>query len=452
VVNVTFDITILKTLKQQNYNVVFADPSNNSGCFQSATNAWWNNLAVWQPVFDLSNAAYNTVPNVNYSQIMGKYPIPDQGVDLSNTLIILGDVYANNTFVVEPQLGVDGLSSDYAVTITIPDGSYSFVTLKQIINQQFATAIVTNMDTGTIETLCAGSFLNTSGVNVAESRAFFRLNINKIFHASDYVLVFYDPFSFSTCISGKSTLQNVSWDTTLGWILGFRNYTDYPLYLLLNGSTVGNVVLTIQGDTAVSVNIYNYFMITLDDYNQNHMNDGLVTTTQQENDLPLPSYANRALLKCNPTSPGQRLVPNTNTDSASSSQDVTNIHRNLTQNQLYSAQAVIDQTTNNVFNATQNTQALALKQKKNTRYYSNGPFAQDVFALVPLKTSGQQANTVYVDYSGTLQNQDRLYFGPVNIHRMTVSLINDRGEVVDLNEANWSFSILCEQLYQQQKT
>jgi len=387
---------------------------------------------------------------VNYSQIIGKYPIPDQGTDLSNTLIILGDTYANNTFVVEPQLGVDGLARDYSVTITIPDGSYSFVTLKNIINQQLATATVTNPYTGTIENLCLGSFLNAS---VSINHSYFRLNINKIFNASDYALVFYDPFSFSTCISGKSTLQNVSWDTTLGWILGFRNYTDYPLYLLLNGGTgSGSLVLTIQGDTAVSVNIYNYFMITLDDYNQNHMNDGLVTTTQQENDLPLPSYANRALLKCNPTSSGQMLVPSTNTDSTSSSYDVINVRRNLTQNQLYSAQAVIDQTTNNVFNATQNSQAIALKQKKNTRYYSNGPFAQDVFALIPLKTAGMAPNTVYVDYSGTLQNQDRLYFGPVNIHRMTVSLINDRGEIVDLNGANWSFSILCEQLYQQQKT
>ena len=450
VVNVTFTVSVLKTMKQQNYNVVFADPSNNSGVFQSATNAWWKYLAVWQPIFDLSNAAYNTVANVNYSQIIGKYPIPDQGTDLSNTLIILGDTYANNTFMVEPQLGVDGLASDYSVTITIPDGSYSFVTLKNIINQQLATATNTNADTGTIETLCLGSFLNAS---VSINHSYFRLNINKIFNASDYSLVFYDPFSFSTCISGKSTLQNVSWDTTLGWILGFRNYTDYPLYLLLKGATsLGSSVFAIQGDTAVSVNIYNYFMITLDDYNQNHMNDGLVTTTQQENDLPLPSYANRALLKCNPTSPGQMLVPSTNTDSTSSSYDVINLRRNLTQNQLYSAQAVIDQTTNNVFNATQNSQAIALKQKKNTRYYSNGPFAQDVFALIPLKTAGMAPNTVYVDYSGTLQNQDRLYFGPVNIHRMTVSLINDRGEIVDLNGANWSFSILCEQLYQQQKT
>jgi photosystem II stability/assembly factor-like uncharacterized protein len=453
-VNVTFNVAMLKTLVQQNYNVVFADPSNNSGVFQSPTNAWWNYLAVWQPVFDLSNAAYNPTPNVNYSQIVGIYPIPDQaiGVNGSNILVISDAQYANSTFVVQPQSGVDGLTGDYAVTIKVPDGSYTLSTLKRAINQQFATATVTNPVTGTTELLCLGSVLDTSMSSLTTSLTYFRLNINHVFHASDYALVFYDPFSFSTVISGKNTLQNVSWDTTMGWILGFRNYTDYPLFLLLNGSTDGAKVLTIQGDTAVSVNIYNYFMITLDDYNQNHLNDGLVTTTQQEQDLPLPSYANRACLTCNPTNPGQMLIPTTNTDSTASSFDVTNARRNLTQNQVYSAQAVIDQTTNNVFNPQQNNQAVALKQKKNTRYYSNGPFAQDVFALVPLKTSGQQSNTVYVDYSGTLQNQERLYFGPVNIHRMTVSLINDRGEVVDLNGANWSFSILCEQLYQQQKT
>jgi len=35
---------------------------------------------------------------------------------------------------------------------------------------------------------------------------------------------------------------------------------------------------------------------------------------------------------------------------------------------------------------------------------------------------------------------------------MTVSLVNDRGEVVNLNGANWTFSLICEQLYQQKKT
>jgi hypothetical protein len=69
-----------------------------------------------------------------------------------------------------------------------------------------------------------------------------------------------------------------------------------------------------------------------------------------------------------------------------------------------------------------------------------------------MKIAGLDNNDVYVDYGGTLQNQERTYFGPVNIHRMTVKLINDKGEVVDLNGANWSFSFICEQLYQQKKT
>jgi hypothetical protein len=57
-----------------------------------------------------------------------------------------------------------------------------------------------------------------------------------------------------------------------------------------------------------------------------------------------------------------------------------------------------------------------------------------------------------VEFGGTLQQQERLYFGPVNIRRMNITLLNDHGEVVDLNGANWSFSFICEQLYQQSKT
>jgi hypothetical protein len=208
-------------------------------------------------------------------------------------------------------------------------------------------------------------------------------------------------------------------------------------------------IITLQGDTAVSVNIYNYFLITLDDFNQNHLNDGLVTTSQTETDIPLPSYANRTLLKCDPTT--QNLtVSNIDTKSTITDQNVTNVPRNLTQKQMYAAQEIVNSMQSAKAAATVATPDKILKQ--NAKYYSNGPFAPDVFAIVPLKLAGQQNNTVYVDYSGTLQNQERVYFGPVNIHRMTVSLVNDRGEVVNLNGANWTFSLICEQLYQQKKT
>jgi hypothetical protein len=49
-----------------------------------------------------------------------------------------------------------------------------------------------------------------------------------------------------------------------------------------------------------------------------------------------------------------------------------------------------------------------------------------------------------MEFGGTLQNQSRKYFGPVNIKKLSVKLMNDRGDVIDLNGTNWSFTLICE--------
>jgi len=53
-----------------------------------------------------------------------------------------------------------------------------------------------------------------------------------------------------------------------------------------------------------------------------------------------------------------------------------------------------------------------------------------------------------IDYSPTLQSNKRNYFGPVNIERMRVRLFDDRGNLVNLNDNDWSFTLLVNQLYQ----
>jgi hypothetical protein len=85
----------------------------------------------------------------------------------------------------------------------------------------------------------------------------------------------------------------------------------------------------------------------------------------------------------------------------------------------------------------------------NGKSYGSGPFAEDVFGFIPMKTAGLAPGAVYVDYGGTLQNQERSYFGPVNIYKLGVKLMSNRGDIIDLNGSNWSFSFLVEQLYQQ---
>ena len=79
--------------------------------------------------------------------------------------------------------------------------------------------------------------------------------------------------------------------------------------------------------------------------------------------------------------------------------------------------------------------------------YSTPPFLKDMFAFIPLKLTGISAGQNYMEAGGMLQDNDRKYFGPVNIHKLNIQLMNDHGEVINLNGANWSFSMVCDYLY-----
>lgn len=59
-----------------------------------------------------------------------------------------------------------------------------------------------------------------------------RLNLNKTFTSKDFKLVFYDAISFSYCgvgTTGGRSIRTVTWDSTLGWLLGYHSYTEYVL-------------------------------------------------------------------------------------------------------------------------------------------------------------------------------------------------------------------------------
>jgi hypothetical protein len=87
-----------------------------------------------------------------------------------------------------------------------------------------------------------------------------------------------------------------------------------------------------------------------------------------------------------------------------------------------------------------------ISQQNPSKQYSPGPFIKDLFGIIPYKPPSAPGD-YYTEFGGTLQNQERLYFGPVNIRKMTIQLLTDRGTLLDLNGSNWSFSFICEQLY-----
>jgi hypothetical protein len=90
------------------------------------------------------------------------------------------------------------------------------------------------------------------------------------------------------------------------------------------------------------------------------------------------------------------------------------------------------------------------KNKNNlTNYLAKAPTSSDILAIVPVKTStGVPTGSLLVDFSGSLQDSARVYFGPVNIDRMAVKLLDDKGNVLNLNGNDWCFTLICECLYQ----
>lgn len=416
-------------LTQNDYTLYFVDTFadmskfDTSYCFIDPNNSWGNYLNYYsgtdisrnnvQPYpYHLNDPKISKSDNIKgtYAEIIGQEPTIDSFYSLSN------DASSNHIYI-EPVNDENGGEELYTSTSIIDidlNGSknYGYNNLLNIINTQINTHdILTNTNFSSI----------SKDGNIKTK---LRFNINNTYKTGDYVLAFYDPYYFTTCVFNR-TVQNTTWDATLGWILGYRNLTQYNLSEITGIKSNPNII-TLTGDTVVNVNLYNYFMIVLDDYNQNHLNDGLVTTSKRDTNTSLPSYANKAMFKCD-----------TDGNTITTTIDATG-EKNLTQKQIYAAQEIINANNNQENNITKS-------------YFSSGPFTNDLFAVIPLKVSGIPNNGTYVDYGGSLQNQERVYFGPVNINRMNIKLINDRGEIVDLNNNDWSFSLICEQLYQQKK-
>jgi hypothetical protein len=397
----TLDIKINKYLTQDNYKLILYDPISNGYPTQ---NSWYKNLKLT----DLSYSLVNYKITNAYSKISGNDILSGYTYTIKEpTKITLKGV--------NPGVATSSGKNDVTITIPAAPGPNYTYTLQQIyekINTGFAENLITN-----------GSSISTFPIG-EKNYVNIRLNINKTYTEKDYRLVFYDPFSFAKCTSGVSVTRNATWDSTLGWILGFRQKTEYDLSLrdnelIVDNATTGGTDIT--GDTTVSTNLYNYFLIILNDYTQSHLNDGLVTLTPQQTSISLPSYANRTTFQCDVN--GKKTFTGA----------LSNIPgNNSTQNQILSV----------------NTTVNGNENKPKT--YSKGPFVQDIFGLIPIK-SGINGST-YVEFGGTLQNQERTYFGPVNLKRMNIQLITDRGDPVDLNGQNWSFSFICEQLYEQTST
>lgn len=424
-IDISLNLNCYYYLAEQNYDVSFI----NIPYPISSQNNVWNPFNVYSR-YDLSrNIA------AGYADIVGYAPVEDS---VTQSIILYDNSNNSLTF---STTGTTAPSE--TITITIPPGTYTTIPLYAAIN----TALSSNPRT-------YGSYIQPFVINNQEY-SYLWVNINRIFTTQNYILDFYNPVNFVSCYSGATSVQNTTWDSTIGWMLGFRDYTQYILTpanqtVITNNSVTStyylqsssgsysitqtitnqqttNTIVQLTGDTSLSTHLYNYFLISLDDYIQNHLNDGLVTITRSQTAIQIPDYSYSTTLSADPANMMVLNGSNNTCQIVATSTSQSNSD-NVTENQLYAQNQAI------------------VSQQPTTKEYSPGPFIKDLFGIVPIKAPTNTGD-IYTEFGGTLQNQERLYFGPVNIRKMSIQLLTDRGTIVDLNNSNWSFSFVCEQLY-----
>jgi hypothetical protein len=249
------------------------------------------------------------------------------------------------------------------------------------------------------------------------------------------VITFFDVTSDLSCNSQCASTMAVN--QSLGWVLGYR----VPVENIKRGGNPAIAIPELYGPK--------YFILVIDDLNQNHINNGLIGITETSKVLKLPSYYSPDLpyicVPANPTGSnvyansarlandedaGTLIMDKLNTTYTASPRVLPSAPRTLTQSQLYSINEII---------------------KNNERTYNyklKAPVVSDTFAILPIKLGSMKIGDVNVEFGGSMQDNKRIYFGPVNISRLRIKLLDDRGNIVNLNGCDWCVTIISENLYQ----
>ena len=233
-------------------------------------------------------------------------------------------------------------------------------------------------------------------------------------------------------------------DHNLGWLLGFRQ----PRYPMVAGGEMNRYA----SEGCVNTFGTRYLLLKVNDFQSNRVTGGMVSLTDNQEKFKLPSYYRKIKASTPFCSTDENGVPNpqTNTDPSGAilqrpnSGGVETFVRSCrkgTQN----PNSIIDGS-NNITNAQKYTAqqiVISRKNKSQNRYFA--PTDTDILLRFPVDKNSDRRRPIIYGNDGT---QTRTYFGPTTLKRLRVQLLDDKGYPVNLNNMNFSFSLIVKQLYQ----
>ena len=213
-------------------------------------------------------------------------------------------------------------------------------------------------------------------------------------------------------------------DQNLGWDLGFRRDLSHNSYIAVQLPATAEAPVDLYGPKTLCLSI--------DDFNQNRVNKGLISMSARPTKLAIPNYISGENISCGTVEPPL----GTGTNLLAGLVVVPTQPRKLTQSQIYTANEIIT-------------------NRKNPDLRIPPPTANNVMAVIPIANLNHIRGTppipgapAYVLSGIDLEANKREYFGPVTIERLRIQLLDDKGNLLNLNGADWSFTLIIEQLYQ----
>ena len=180
--------------------------------------------------------------------------------------------------------------------------------------------------------------------------------------------------------------------------------------------------------SSVPLNLYatKYVYLCINDFQNNRASGTIIRVSDPITKIyPLPEYVNK--LTNYPQDPDVTKI-DINADVYCDLISKTKVYvpswpRKITQNQMYSLNAI-------------------LENNRKVKTNINDNFITDVLATIPVDPLDQSILLEFIKY------RPRFYFGPVRIEKLEVKLKDESGKFVNLNGVDWGFSIVVEQLYQ----
>lgn len=368
--------------------------------------------------YDASNSATNSSPT-NFSMMLNStlkecISLSVNSVTLPKTWYNIDASIGNNYFYVG------------GTVIQVPSGFYEPTTLQTELQNSINNILLVDplfpLNNVTYNTQ-SGKFV----LNFTNAFGIMPLDVSLIFWDKDGS---YNPVNTTgtSRYCSNQPLNQPKVDYNLGWTIGFRSQPNANGLSALN-ITIPPLTATYPitppavPDLAGTKHVY----LVIDDNNQNKLNTGTLGIAKQINtptSLPTSysAYYADASYVC---------LPGTNNPVIFNPDEGRARVGQLTQVQLY----VLNQSQYNVESY----------QWKDRVF---GPQKADILGVIPVTSFNVPWGQNIVAIGPNLLANKRVYFGPVSLNRFKVQLIDDLGNVINLNGRDWCCTLNAEQLYQ----